>query len=87
MAYVRHRYQIVAIDVLLAFNLAVVFILMYFRFRPSRAKSIGTVLTNRQNAANCCLHGEINKSAEELRIGILALRQFIDATMHPCASR
>ncbi len=47
-----------AIDVLLAFNLAVVFILMYFRFRPSRAKSIGNVLTNRQNAANCCLHGE-----------------------------
>ncbi len=58
MAYVRHRYQIVAIDILLAFNLAVVFILMYFRFRPSRAKSIGNVLTNRQNAANCCLHGE-----------------------------
>jgi hypothetical protein len=50
------RYQIVAIDVLLAFNLAVVFILMYFRFRPSKAKSIGNVLTNRQNAANCCLH-------------------------------
>jgi hypothetical protein len=60
----------VAIDVLLAFNLAVVFILMYFRFRVSRAKSIGNVLTNRQNAANCCLHGEGNKSAEELRIGL-----------------
>ncbi len=55
MAYIRNRYQIVAIDVLLAFNLAVVFILMYFRFLPSKAKSIGNVLTNRQNAVNCCL--------------------------------
>jgi hypothetical protein len=52
VAYVRHRYQIVAIDVLLAFNLAVVFILLYFRFRTSKAKSLGIVLTNRQNAAN-----------------------------------
>ncbi len=51
VAYVRHRYQIVAIDVLLDFNLDVVFILMYFRFRPSRAKTIGNVLTNRPNAA------------------------------------
>ncbi len=45
MAYVWHRYQIMAIDVLSAFNLAVVFILMHFRFRPSRAKSMGNVLT------------------------------------------
>jgi|688.fasta_scaffold367502_2 hypothetical protein len=28
-----YRYRIVAINVLLAFNLAVVFIIMYFRFR------------------------------------------------------
>jgi hypothetical protein len=40
LTYVRHRYRIVAIDVLLSFNFAVVFILMYFRF-----------LMNRQNAA------------------------------------
>jgi hypothetical protein len=33
VADVRHRYRIVAIDVLLALNFAVVFILMYFRFR------------------------------------------------------
>jgi hypothetical protein len=26
---------------------------MYFRFRPNKAKSIGNVLTNRQNAAYC----------------------------------
>ncbi len=50
-----------AIDVLLAFNLAVVFILMYLRFRLSIAKSIGNVLTNRQNAANCVsMESEIN---------------------------
>jgi hypothetical protein len=33
VAYVRHRYRIVAINVLLALNFAVVFILMYFRFQ------------------------------------------------------
>jgi hypothetical protein len=33
VAYVRHRYRIVAIDVLLTFNFAVVFILMYFHSR------------------------------------------------------
>ncbi len=33
VAYVQHRYRIVTIEVLLAFNLAVVFILMYFPFR------------------------------------------------------
>jgi hypothetical protein len=32
-------------------NLAVIFDFMYFRFRPSKAKSIGNVLTNKQNAA------------------------------------
>ncbi len=40
-----------AIDVLFSINSAVVFDFMYFRFRPSKAKSIGNVLTNRQNAA------------------------------------
>ena len=35
MAYVRHRYRIVAIDVLLSFNFAVVFILMYFHSRDA----------------------------------------------------
>jgi hypothetical protein len=41
----------VAIDVLFSVNFAVVFDFMYFRFRPSKAKSIGNVPTNRQNAA------------------------------------
>ncbi len=40
-----------AIDVLFSINFAVFFDFMYFRFRPSKAKSIGNVLTNRQNAA------------------------------------
>jgi hypothetical protein len=41
----------VAIHVLFSVNFAVVFDFMYFRFRPSKAKSIGNVLRNRQNAA------------------------------------
>ncbi len=40
-----------AIDVLFSINSAVVFDFMYFRFRPSKAKSIGNFLTNRQNSA------------------------------------
>jgi hypothetical protein len=40
-----------AIGVLFSVNFAVVFDFMYFRFRLSKAKSIGNVLTNRQNAA------------------------------------
>ncbi len=40
-----------AIDVLFSINSAVVFDFMHFLFRPSKAKSIGNVLTNRQNAA------------------------------------
>jgi hypothetical protein len=44
--------------ILFSLNFAVVFDFMYFRFRPSKAKSIGNVLTNRENAANFCLHGE-----------------------------
>ncbi len=47
-----------AIDVLFSLNFAVVFDFMYLRFRSSKAKSIGNVLTNRQNAANFCLHGD-----------------------------
>ena len=41
-----------AIEVCLPFNFAVVFDFIYFRFRPSKAKWIGVVLTNRQNAEN-----------------------------------
>jgi hypothetical protein len=90
---------------------------MYFRFRPSKAKSIGNFLTNRQNAVKRVqeiLAGIFKKSmgarnqgrigisyrparlhrleelipwnqfrdpAEELRMGIPMLRQYIDATM------
>ncbi len=43
-----------AIDVLFSINFAVVFDIMYFRFRPSKAKWLGDVLTNGQNAANTC---------------------------------
>ncbi len=43
-----------AIDVLFSINFAVLFDFMYFRFRPSKAKWIGDVLTNGQNAANTC---------------------------------
>jgi hypothetical protein len=49
--------------------------------QKAKAKSIGNVLTNRQNAANCCFHRGFKKSAEELRMGIPALRQYIDATI------
>jgi hypothetical protein len=69
-----------AIYVLFSLNFAVVFDFMYFRFRPSKAKSIGNVPMNRQNVANCCLHRGFQKSAEELRMGKPALRQYIDAT-------
>ncbi len=40
-----------AIDVLFSLYFAVGFYFMYFRFRPSKAKSIGNVLPNRRNAA------------------------------------
>jgi hypothetical protein len=40
-----------AIEVRFSLNFAVVFVFIYFRFRPSKAKSIGNVLPNRQNAA------------------------------------
>jgi hypothetical protein len=44
-----------AIDVLFSLNFVVDFDFMYFRFRPSKSKSIGNALTNRQNAANFLL--------------------------------
>jgi hypothetical protein len=48
---VHNMSLIAAIDVLFSVNFAVVFDFMYFHFRPSKAKSIGNVPTNRQNAA------------------------------------
>ncbi len=68
MTTVHNMSLTVAIDVLFSLNFAFVLIFIYFRFRPSKAKSIGNVLTNRQNAANCCLHRGFKKSAEELRM-------------------
>jgi hypothetical protein len=44
-----------AIDVLFSLYFVVTFDFMYFRFRPSKAKSIGNALTNRHNAANFLL--------------------------------
>jgi hypothetical protein len=44
-----------AIDVLFSLDFAVIFDFMYFRFRPSKAKSTANALTNRQNAANFLL--------------------------------
>ncbi len=55
-AYIHNRSRTVAIEVCSSFNFAVVFDFMYFRFRPSKAKSIGNVLMNRQNAANSLRH-------------------------------
>ncbi len=43
--------QTAAIDVLFSINFAIVFDFTYFRFRPSKAKWIGNVLSNRRNAA------------------------------------
>jgi hypothetical protein len=80
-----------AMDVLFSVNFAVVFDFMYFRFRPSRAKSIGNVLPNRQNDTHPKFFSRflepslpqrgLKKSAEEFRMGIPALRQYIEATM------
>ncbi len=63
MANNRNWSWTAAIEVCLPFNFAVVFDFLYFRFRPSKTKSIGNVLTNRQNVANCSLHVELKKSA------------------------
>jgi hypothetical protein len=62
----------VAIDVLFSINSAVVFDLMYFRFRPSKAKSWRIGKTWQRG---------FKKSAEEWRMGIPTLRQYINATM------
>jgi hypothetical protein len=43
----------VAIEVCLSFNLVVIFNFNVFPFPPSKAKSIGDVPMNRENAANC----------------------------------
>jgi hypothetical protein len=51
VAYVRHRYWIVAIDVLLAFNFCCYLYFNVFPFPPSKPILIGDVLMNRQNAA------------------------------------
>ncbi len=50
MANDRNWNRTAAVEVCLPFNFAVVFDFMYFRFRPSKAKSIGSVLMNRQKA-------------------------------------
>ncbi len=46
-----YRSQTVAMEVCFPFKFAIVFDFIHFRFRPSKAKSIGNVLTNRQSAA------------------------------------
>ncbi len=48
---IRNMSRTAAIDVLFSFNFAVAFDFMFLRFRPSKAKCIGNVLTNRWNAA------------------------------------
>jgi len=53
VAYIRYRPRTVAIDVLLSFNLAVVFNLNVFPFPPSKPQFLGDVPMNRQDAANC----------------------------------
>jgi hypothetical protein len=58
------------IEVCLPLNFAVVFDFMNFCFRPSKAKSIGIGKTRR-----IVRQSELKKSAEELRMGIHALRQ------------
>jgi hypothetical protein len=53
VAYIRYRPRTVAIDVLLSFNLAVVFNLHVFPFPPSEPQFLGDVPMNRQDAAKC----------------------------------
>ncbi len=48
---VWHRSRIVAIDVLLSLNFAVVFKFNVFPFLASKAQFLGIVLINRQNAS------------------------------------
>jgi hypothetical protein len=66
----RNRSQTASIEVCLPLNFAVVFDFMNFRFRPSKAKSIGIGKTRR-----IVRQRELKKSAEELRMGIPLLRQ------------
>ncbi len=51
MANVGNGSQTMAIEVCFSFNFAVVFDFSIFPVSPSKAKSIGDVLTNRQKAA------------------------------------
>ncbi len=53
MAYIRYRPRTVAIDVLLSFNIAVVFKFNVFQFPPSKPQFLVDVPMNRQDAANC----------------------------------
>jgi hypothetical protein len=53
VSYIRYRPWTVAIDVLLSFNLAVVFNLNIFPFPPSKPQFLGDVPMNKQDAANC----------------------------------
>ncbi len=64
----------VAIDVLFSINSAVVFDFMYFRFCPSKAKSMSWRIGKTRQRG-------FKKSAEELWMGIPTLRQYIDPTM------
>ncbi len=80
MSNVRNRSRTVAIKVCLSFNFAVVFILMYFRRVKQNFYSMSPQLGKTRRTVN--LHGELKKSVEELRMGVPALRQYIDATTH-----
>jgi hypothetical protein len=51
MANVGNGFRTLAIEVCFSFNFAVVVDFNLFPVPPSKAKSIGDVLTNRQNAA------------------------------------
>ncbi len=80
--------QTAAIEVRFSLNFAIIFDFMYFRFRPSKAKWIGDVLTNRQNAAKylqrffiwsyfvylpkCCGSGSPSQHCPPLHIWIAA---------------
>jgi hypothetical protein len=55
MANVGNGSRTPVIEVCFSFNFPVVFYFNLFPVPPSKAKSIGDVLTNRQNAATCYL--------------------------------
>ncbi len=52
VAYIRYRPRTVAIDVLLSFKFAVVFIFNAFPFPSSKPQILGDVPMNKQNSAN-----------------------------------